>query len=109
MRMARTQADLPRMQNQSRRQPAPELAPAPALAPEPAGPARKPARKPAQMMRQYDLIDRVKQYNPNTNEDLLNRAYVYAMRAHGVDARLGRSLLLAPPRGRGDPHRPQAR
>ena len=26
------------------------------------------------MMRQYDLIDRVRRYNPNTDEDLLNRA-----------------------------------
>lgn len=39
------------------------------------------------MMRQYELIDRVKQYNPKTNEDLLNRAYVYAMRAHGEQKR----------------------
>jgi DNA-directed RNA polymerase subunit omega len=35
------------------------------------------------MMRQYDLVDRVRAYNPNTDEDLLNRAYVYAMQAHG--------------------------
>jgi GTP pyrophosphokinase/guanosine-3',5'-bis(diphosphate) 3'-pyrophosphohydrolase len=35
------------------------------------------------MMRQYDLVDRVRAYNPNTDEDLLNRAYVYAMMAHG--------------------------
>src|ERR1044071_15316 len=39
------------------------------------------------MMRQYDLIDRVKAYNPNANEDLLNRAYVYAMKAHGSQTR----------------------
>src|SRR3989442_14115666 len=39
------------------------------------------------MMRQYDLIERVKRYNPNTNEDLLNRAYVYAMKAHGEQMR----------------------
>ena len=83
--MPRTQAHLPRIQNQARRPPAPELA-AP-LAPEAASAARKPARKPAQMMRQYDLIERVKQYNPNANEDLLNRAYVYAMRAHGAQTR----------------------
>ena len=35
------------------------------------------------MMRQYDLIERVKRYNPATSEALLNRAYVYAMKAHG--------------------------
>jgi RelA/SpoT family (p)ppGpp synthetase len=46
----------------------------------------KPARKP-QMMRQYDLIERVRRYNPDTNEALLNRAYVYAMKAHGEQRR----------------------
>ena len=46
-------------------------------------------KKPAapQMMRQYDLIERVKRYNPNTSEALLNRAYVYAMKAHGEQKR----------------------
>src|SRR5215471_1519599 len=39
------------------------------------------------MMRQYDLVERVRSYNPDTNEDLLNRAYVYAMRAHGSQTR----------------------
>jgi GTP diphosphokinase / guanosine-3',5'-bis(diphosphate) 3'-diphosphatase len=39
------------------------------------------------MMRQYELVDRVRRYNPHANEDLLNRAYVYAMRAHGVQKR----------------------
>ena len=39
------------------------------------------------MMRQYDLVERVRAYNPNTDEDLLNRAYVYAMVAHGEQTR----------------------
>src|SRR5678815_4637010 len=39
------------------------------------------------MMRQYDLIERVRRYNPYTNEALLNRAYVYAMKAHGEQRR----------------------
>jgi guanosine-3',5'-bis(diphosphate) 3'-pyrophosphohydrolase len=39
------------------------------------------------MMRQYDLVERVRSYNPETNEDLLNRAYVYAMKAHGSQTR----------------------
>ncbi len=38
-------------------------------------------------MRQYDLIERVRRYNPDTNEALLNRAYVYAMKAHGEQRR----------------------
>ena len=39
------------------------------------------------MMRQYELVDRVRAYNPDTNEALLNRAYVYAMKAHGDQRR----------------------
>ena len=39
------------------------------------------------MMRQYDLIEQVRRYNPNTDEALLNRAYVYAMKAHGEQKR----------------------
>jgi RelA/SpoT family (p)ppGpp synthetase len=51
-------------------------------------PAAKPIRAPrSRMMRQYDLVDRVRAYNPDTNEDLLNRAYVYAMKAHGAQTR----------------------
>jgi GTP pyrophosphokinase len=38
-------------------------------------------------MRQYELVDRVRKYNPNADEDLLNRAYVYAMKAHGAQLR----------------------
>ncbi len=48
----------------------------------------KPAKSPrSRMMRQYDLVERVRSYNPDTNEDLLNRAYVYAMKAHGTQTR----------------------
>jgi GTP diphosphokinase / guanosine-3',5'-bis(diphosphate) 3'-diphosphatase len=39
------------------------------------------------MIRQYDLIDLVKRYNPNTNEALLNRAYVYGQLKHGAQTR----------------------
>jgi RelA/SpoT family (p)ppGpp synthetase len=80
MPSARTD-DLPRQQNQRPSQRTVE--PAPPIVPEPSEPKK---RKP-QMMRQYDLIDRVKSYNPNANEDLLNRAYVYAMMAHGSQTR----------------------
>src|SRR5215211_7570270 len=51
------------------------------------GSERKPRRKPPQMMRQYDLLERVRRYNPDTDEALLNRAYVYAMKAHGEQTR----------------------
>ncbi len=39
------------------------------------------------MMRQYELVERVQKYDPNADEDLLNRAYVYAMKAHGNQTR----------------------
>ncbi len=39
------------------------------------------------MMRQYELVERVVKYDPDANEDLLNRAYVYAMKAHGNQTR----------------------
>ena len=38
-------------------------------------------------MRQYELVERVRKYNPRVDEDLLNRAYVYAMKAHGAQKR----------------------
>jgi GTP diphosphokinase / guanosine-3',5'-bis(diphosphate) 3'-diphosphatase len=39
------------------------------------------------MMRQYELVERVQKYDPQADEDLLNRAYVYAMKAHGNQTR----------------------
>ncbi len=39
------------------------------------------------MMRQYELVERVLKYNPKADEPLLNRAYVYAMKAHGNQKR----------------------
>ena len=38
-------------------------------------------------MRQYELVERVRRYNPHADEALLNRAYVYAMKAHGKQKR----------------------
>ena len=39
------------------------------------------------MMRQYELVERVQAYNPQADEDLLNRAYIYAMQKHGTQTR----------------------
>ena len=39
------------------------------------------------MIRQFELVERVKSYDPNADEDLLNRAYVFSMRAHGSQER----------------------
>ena len=77
----RTRPDLPRMQSQALTRAPLHAPPVPPPSPEKAVP-----RKP-QMMRQYDLIERVRAYNPNSDEALLNRAYVYAMKAHGDQRR----------------------
>ncbi|MFQ5959233.1 MAG: RelA/SpoT family protein, partial [Alphaproteobacteria bacterium] len=39
------------------------------------------------MIRQYELVERVKAYDPKVDEDALNRAYVFAMKAHGSQTR----------------------
>ena len=55
---------------------------------EPSVPAvESPPRKPVRLIRQYELVERVKAYDPNVNEDLLDRAYVFSMQAHGAQIR----------------------
>jgi len=39
------------------------------------------------MLRQYELVERVKQYAPDADEALLNRAYVYTVQKHGSQKR----------------------
>ncbi len=39
------------------------------------------------MLRQYELVDRVLSYDPNADEALLNRAYVFSLQAHGSQKR----------------------
>ncbi len=39
------------------------------------------------MIRQFELVERIKAYDPAADEDGLNRAYVYAMKAHGSQKR----------------------
>jgi GTP diphosphokinase / guanosine-3',5'-bis(diphosphate) 3'-diphosphatase len=39
------------------------------------------------MMRQYELVERVKSYDPDADEALLNRAYVFSMQMHGSQKR----------------------
>ncbi len=42
-------------------------------------------RKP--VVRQYELVEKVKRYDPHTNEGLLNKAYVFCMKVHGQQLR----------------------
>ncbi len=39
------------------------------------------------MIRQYELVERVKAYDSNADEDALNRAYVYSLKMHGSQMR----------------------
>src|SRR5689334_24378020 len=39
------------------------------------------------MMRQFELVERVRAYDPQADEDALNRAYVFSMKAHGTQKR----------------------
>src|SRR6201981_3842321 len=39
------------------------------------------------MMRQFELVELVKAYDAGADEDTLNRAYVYSMKAHGAQLR----------------------
>ena len=39
------------------------------------------------MMRQYELVERVRAYDPEVDEDRLNRAYVFTVQMHGTQKR----------------------
>ena len=39
------------------------------------------------MMRQFELVERIKAYDPGADEEAVNRAYVFAMKTHGAQTR----------------------
>jgi len=39
------------------------------------------------MLRQYELVEKVRGYDPDADEAMLNRAYVFSMKAHGSQKR----------------------
>ncbi|WP_078688692.1 MULTISPECIES: RelA/SpoT family protein [unclassified Bartonella] len=49
------------------------------------------------MMRQCELVERVRRYKPDVNADLLNKAYVYAMQKHGHQRRASGDLYFSHP------------
>ena len=51
------------------------------------------------MIRQFELVERVKSYDPGADEDLLNRAYVFSMKAHGSQARASGDPYFSHPLG----------
>ena len=57
----------------------------------------KAARPRDSHLRQFELIERVKSYDPTADEALLNRAYVYAVRMHGAQLRASGDPYFAHP------------
>jgi GTP pyrophosphokinase len=51
------------------------------------------------MIRQYELVDLVKSYDPGADEDVLDRAYVFAMKAHGSQSRASGDPYFSHPLG----------
>ena len=39
------------------------------------------------MIRQFELVERIQAYDPSASEEMINRAYVFAMKAHGSQRR----------------------
>jgi guanosine-3',5'-bis(diphosphate) 3'-pyrophosphohydrolase len=39
------------------------------------------------VIRQFELVERIQAYDPSASEELINRAYVFAMKAHGSQKR----------------------
>ena len=39
------------------------------------------------MLRQYELVEKVRSYDPDADEAMINRAYVFSMKAHGSQKR----------------------
>ena len=49
------------------------------------------------MMRQYELVERVRRYKPDVDEELLDRAYVFAMTKHGTQTRASGDPYISHP------------
>ena len=39
------------------------------------------------VLRQYELVEKIRAYDPDADEALINRAYVFSMKAHGAQVR----------------------
>jgi len=57
----------------------------------------EPPKTKRKLMRQTELVERVQAYDPEADEALLNKAYVYAMKAHGKQFRASGDPYFAHP------------
>ncbi len=68
------------------------------LSPSLVAPGQAPAKRAQSgLIRQAELLERVKAYDPDADEALLNKAYVYAMTAHGQQLRASGDPYFAHP------------
>ncbi|MFN7402068.1 MAG: RelA/SpoT family protein [Alphaproteobacteria bacterium] len=49
------------------------------------------------MIRQTELVEKIKSYDPDADEDAINRAYVYAMQKHGTQMRASGAPYISHP------------
>ncbi len=49
------------------------------------------------MIKQQELVDKIKSYDPDANEDLINRAYQFSMEAHGAQKRASGEAYFSHP------------
>ena len=49
------------------------------------------------MIRQFELLEKIRSYDPKLDEDAVNRAYVFAMKAHGSQMRASGDLYFSHP------------
>jgi len=58
---------------------------------------RSTAPKVGAVLRQYELLDKIRAYDPNADEAMINRAYVFSMKAHGSQKRASGDLYYSHP------------
>ena len=75
-------------------QPAPPMIDVGLDGPDASRPPARPSRPP---LRQFELVERVRRYKPDVDEDLLDRAYVYAMKKHGAQKRASGEAYITHP------------
>ncbi len=49
------------------------------------------------MIRHFELVEKVRAYEPAVDEELINRAYVFSMKAHGSQKRASGEPYMSHP------------
>ena len=49
------------------------------------------------MIRHFELVEKVRAYDPGVDEDLIDRAYVFSMKAHGAQKRASGDPYISHP------------